>query len=109
MEATTELVLRVRKYSAEPIPLGGIEEDTRFTDAEVAEFISASFSIDEAIARAWEAKAGLFQAEIGPIKATADGQESASWYSPQEQADFCFKMARQYREKLQCSTGMGFA
>jgi hypothetical protein len=107
MTVTAELITKVRKLTGEPILPEGTEADTRFTDVEISEFIADASSVNNAIADVWEAKAGLFQAEIGSVKSVGAAQETTQWYTPKEQADFCFNMAKQYREKAVKATAFG--
>jgi len=99
MTVTPTLITDLRELIAEEIPSGGTEADTRFSNARLTVRLEAAYSIEEAAAECWDIKAGKFQAEIGKFKSVGSGQEAAQWYSPQEQLEYCQKMARMYREK----------
>lgn len=56
MEPTVTLRSQLRRKVGEPIPEGGSDEDTMFSDARIDELLQESNSLNQAIVSGWEDK-----------------------------------------------------
>jgi len=96
MTPTPESRTKLRKLLDEPIPAGGSDADTRFTDADVDELLIDATNIYEAAAAGWTIKAGMFQRELGQIQSYSVGQERYDMRQLQDMVNYALKMAETY-------------
>jgi len=60
MAATPEQITQLRLLIGEPIPTGGSEDDTLFTDLQVRSWIDSNPDMERAAYDGWRAKAAQF-------------------------------------------------
>lgn len=100
MTPTPELREQLRRLIDEVIPQGGADTDTRFTDDELDEILTAASVIEEAAAEAWMRKAARAMSERGGLEASEVGDERLRFVSIKDYRDHCLAMAEYYRSKV---------
>lgn len=96
-----EIIVLLRTYIEEPIPEGGTESDTRFTDQEIwLVYQQSGKRIYRAASRLWRIKGTKWVAEMykdsGAVKSYKTGDEQYEHRSPKDLMDFINAMAEQY-------------
>lgn len=99
MRPAPELRAKLRRLIDEVIPLGGSDQDTRFTDEELDEVLEAAGSIEEAAAECWERKAARAMSERGGLEESRAGDETHRFVSLKEYRDHCLAMAERFRAR----------
>jgi len=105
MTPTPELRTKLRKLLDEPIPAGGSDADTRFSDADIDELLIDATNIYQAAAAGWTIKAGMLQRELGQIESYAVGQERYDMRELQDMVNYALKMAETYSRMAASSIG----
>lgn len=99
MTPTPELRTRLRALIDERIPPGRTDADTRFTDAELDEILTAASTIEAAAAECWLRKATRAFSERGGLEKSRAGDESHEFVSLKEYRDHCLAMAELFRRR----------
>lgn len=99
MTPTPELRTRLRALIDERIMPGQSPVDTRFTDEELDEIITASSTLEAAAAEAWTRKATRAFSERGGLEKSRAGDESHEFVSLKEYRDHCLAMAELFRRR----------
>lgn len=96
MTPTSELRAQLRVLADESIPAGGSDADTRFTDAELDQILTAASSVESAAAEAWRRKAARAFSERGGIERSSVGDERTEFASLAAYRDHCLRMAAMF-------------
>lgn len=105
MIPTEALRNRLRKLLDEPIPEGGSDADTRFTDEDLDILLTEANNIYGAAAAGWIQKAGMLQREVGEISRYSVGQETYEMQKLNELVDYALKMAQTYAQLASKTVG----
>jgi hypothetical protein len=100
MTPSDELRTQLRRLIDEGIPPGKTEADTRFTDAELDEILTASSFIEEAAAEGWTRKASRAFSERGGLEESQAGDERFKFFSLEKYRDHCLQMAGHFWSKV---------
>lgn len=107
MTPTEELKQEFRELVDEPIPEGGTEKDTRFTDAQINRLLSRAKNIYSAVSEGWTMKAGMLSRELGQIDEYAVGQERYRIMNLQTAISGALTMAKRYAAMAQTASSVG--
>jgi len=105
MTPTEELRLELRELLDEVIPEGGMESDTRFTDAQLDKLLTKANNIYAAAAEGWTRKAAMLQRELGQVESYSIGQEQYDMRKLKDMLDYALKMAETYSRMAASSMG----
>jgi len=106
MEATAENRDRLRALVDEPVPAGGSQYDTRFTDDQLDVLLNAASSVEGAAADGWMRKGGMLLNEMDGIESERQGQETYSYASLKSQLAYTREMSHYYRSIDQADRGV---
>ena len=104
MTPTDELRVKLRKLLNEPIPSGGTENDTRFLDSELDDFLTEASTIYSAASTGWTVKAGMLQSQI---ESYSIGQEKYDLTSLKDQYTQALTMADKYAAMAETKSPSG--
>jgi len=107
MEATAENRDRLRALVDEPVPAGGSQYDTRFTDDQLDALLAGAYSVEGAAADGWMRKGGMLLNEMDGIESERQGQETYSYASLKSQLAYTREMADYYRQQDIAGRGAG--
>lgn len=107
MEPTDDLRTRLRAWLRERIPAGGTDADTRFTNAEIDDLLSASDSLEQAAWMGWMEKAAMIHEEGGGVVERSVGSERLKLVDPSKKAAFALQMADYYYGLIPEPVGAG--
>lgn len=105
MIPTDELKGALRKRLGEAIPDGGTDADTRFSDAEIEEYLIMSSCLYEACALGWMVKAGMYQSETDCLEDYTIGNRREKYTSLKDYQDYALKMSEQYTRLARVAVG----